>query len=374
MSLKRPISFDHTHENVTTSYDGFMSKQDKSVLDNLAVEVGTFYSSTEIDTLLSGKQPNLVSGTNIKTVNSTSLLGSGNVAVQPTLVSGTNIKTINGATILGSGDLTVSGTDATKLPLTGGTMSGTIISTTDNIIKGNFGGVTRGFLWNNADGIGFLNSSGGWGSRIPFGTNDWYTEAGNDSERIRLRSTYDASLTSTLHAFQIGPTNSGNLIIDTNEIMARSNGSAVPLYVQGNNAGDFEMLSDSTYAGGYRAKVYGYSIVEKGNTGGVYWTKFYDGTIEYYANLVTASIACSTAMGAGGGFRTVTQSMTLPVALATTGYGHVTVTPSMSSFFNIGGGGYVNTTTTVYWYLASVTSDTTTRARTACIKVTGRWY
>lgn len=55
-----------------------------------------------------GAQTALVSGANIKTVNSTSLLGSGDVAVQPTLVSGTNIKTVNGGNILGSGNLVVS--------------------------------------------------------------------------------------------------------------------------------------------------------------------------------------------------------------------------------------------------------------------------
>jgi hypothetical protein len=54
---------------------------------------------------VAAKQDTLVSGTNIKTVNSTSLLGSGDVAVQPTLVSGTNIKTINGTSVLGSGDI-----------------------------------------------------------------------------------------------------------------------------------------------------------------------------------------------------------------------------------------------------------------------------
>jgi hypothetical protein len=63
-------------------------------------------TSTDWSTF-NGKQAALVSGTNIKTVNSTSLLGSGDVAVQATLVSGTNIKTINGSTILGSGNLTV---------------------------------------------------------------------------------------------------------------------------------------------------------------------------------------------------------------------------------------------------------------------------
>jgi hypothetical protein len=56
-----------------------------------------------------GAQAALVSGTNIKTVNSTSLVGSGDVAVQPTLVSGTNIKTVNGGSLLGSGDLVVQG-------------------------------------------------------------------------------------------------------------------------------------------------------------------------------------------------------------------------------------------------------------------------
>ena len=53
-------------------------------------------------------QSELVSGTNIKTINSTSLLGSGDVAVQATLVSGTNIVTINSTSLLGSGNLVVS--------------------------------------------------------------------------------------------------------------------------------------------------------------------------------------------------------------------------------------------------------------------------
>lgn len=59
---------------------------------------------------VSGKQDTLVSGTSIKTVNSTSLLGSGNIAVQATLVSGTNIKTVNSTTLLGSGDIAVQAT------------------------------------------------------------------------------------------------------------------------------------------------------------------------------------------------------------------------------------------------------------------------
>lgn len=68
----------------------------------------TFATKTE----LNGKQDTLVSGTNIKTINNTSLLGSGNVAVQPTLVSGTNIKTINGQSLLGSGDLSLTSSES----------------------------------------------------------------------------------------------------------------------------------------------------------------------------------------------------------------------------------------------------------------------
>lgn len=60
-------------------------------------------------TTWSGKQDALVSGTNIKTVNNNSLLGSGDVSVQETLVSGTNIKTINNNSLLGSGNITISG-------------------------------------------------------------------------------------------------------------------------------------------------------------------------------------------------------------------------------------------------------------------------
>ena len=88
----------------------------------------------------SAYQAALVSGTNIKTVNGTSLLGSGDITIstvssvewgdisgtladqtdlatalsgkQDTLVSGTNIKTVNGSSLLGSGDLEIGGGEA----------------------------------------------------------------------------------------------------------------------------------------------------------------------------------------------------------------------------------------------------------------------
>ena len=64
--------------------------------------------NTNLATALGAKQDTLVSWTNIKTVNSTSLLWTGDVTVQETLVSWTNIKTINNTSLLGSGDITIS--------------------------------------------------------------------------------------------------------------------------------------------------------------------------------------------------------------------------------------------------------------------------
>ena len=73
---------------------------------------GTNTGDNAVNSLYSGlaasKQDTLVSNTNIKTINSTSVLGSGDIAVQATLVSGTNIKTINSTSLLGSGDITIS--------------------------------------------------------------------------------------------------------------------------------------------------------------------------------------------------------------------------------------------------------------------------
>jgi hypothetical protein len=71
------------------------------------IQVSNFPISTAAQTAIDAKQDTLVSGTNIKTINSTSLLGSGDVAVQQTLVSGTNIKTLNSESLLGSGNIEI---------------------------------------------------------------------------------------------------------------------------------------------------------------------------------------------------------------------------------------------------------------------------
>jgi hypothetical protein len=60
--------------------------------------------------------------------------------------------------------------------------------------------------------------------------------SGNASlPRLQLTAGDDVSLASTLHALQIGATNGGNIVADSNEIMARNNGAATTLYL--NNEG-----------------------------------------------------------------------------------------------------------------------------------------
>ena len=86
---------------------------------------------TYVTKSVSGLQPTLVSGTNIVSINSASLLGGGNVNLQTPLVSGTDIKTINGSSVLGSGDLVVVG--GQKVPAVSNTIGTTITGLTNAI-------------------------------------------------------------------------------------------------------------------------------------------------------------------------------------------------------------------------------------------------
>lgn len=125
------VTYVKTENNLTDA--------EKTILSNTS---GTNSGDNAVNSLYSGlstsKQDALVSGTNIKTIEGVSLLGSGNIDLtksdvglsnvdntsdaskpistatqtaldgkQATLVSATNIKTINGSSILGSGDLTI---------------------------------------------------------------------------------------------------------------------------------------------------------------------------------------------------------------------------------------------------------------------------
>jgi len=116
-------------------------------LNNNAITNGAGYTGA---TDISGKQDTLVSGTNIKTVNSTSLLGSGNIAIPVGDVTLTGIQTLTNKTLttpaitnptgLDKNDVGLSNvdntSDATKnsatATLTNKTLTAPKISTIDN--------------------------------------------------------------------------------------------------------------------------------------------------------------------------------------------------------------------------------------------------
>lgn len=103
--------------------------------DEFVVRVFTYVSSSNALTsnaIGTTVQPNLVSGSNIKTINSTSVLGSGDIPVQAVLVSGTSIKTIDSVSLLGSGDIAVKDKTAQTGLLKGnGTAISPVVSGTD---------------------------------------------------------------------------------------------------------------------------------------------------------------------------------------------------------------------------------------------------
>lgn len=105
---------------VTTSVDGLMSSNDKTKLDGVAVNANNYvHPSTDgslhvpaTGTTNSGKA--LVAGATAGSFSWTALaishisgLQSALDAKQATLVSGTNVKTVNGTSILGTGDITI---------------------------------------------------------------------------------------------------------------------------------------------------------------------------------------------------------------------------------------------------------------------------
>lgn len=74
-----------TVELTQSEYDGLSVKDPNTFYIISDAEVGdlsNYYTKGETDTLLGNKQPTLVSGTNIKTINNESLLGEGNIDIQ----------------------------------------------------------------------------------------------------------------------------------------------------------------------------------------------------------------------------------------------------------------------------------------------------
>ena len=166
------------------------------------VQLGNLPVPSSVTTALATKQDSLVSGTNIKTINSTSVLGSGNIAVQPTLVSGTSIKTVNSNSLLGSGDVAVqetlvSGTNIKTLNNTSLLGSGNIVLTA------NPSGVSGAIQFSNGSAFASDASNLFWddtNNRLGVGTN-------------APTSNFDVKSTATSFVFAQFLANNGNEIL-----------------------------------------------------------------------------------------------------------------------------------------------------------------
>lgn len=114
-----------TVELTQAEYDGLAVKDPNTfyiISDATAGDLSNYYTKQQTNTLLDGKQPTLVSGTNIKTINNESLLGEGNLDIQggggKAVNAGTNISITTGET---------ADTINCTLPISDGTGEGSII-------------------------------------------------------------------------------------------------------------------------------------------------------------------------------------------------------------------------------------------------------
>ena len=94
-----------TVELTQAEYDGLAVKNPNTfyiITDAQGGNLSNYYTKGETDTLLGEKQPTLVSGTNLKTINNESLLGEGNINIQggggKAVNAGTNISITTGET------------------------------------------------------------------------------------------------------------------------------------------------------------------------------------------------------------------------------------------------------------------------------------
>ena len=159
---------DHVHPSDSSKQDVLVSGTDIQTINGSSI-------LTSGDLSL---QETLVAGTNIKTINTNSILGSGDISLQEPLVSGTSIQTINGNSILTSGNLSLQET----------LVSGTNIKTVNSSSLVGSGNIAVQPTLVSGSNIKTVNSNdllGAGNLQLPtilYGTSDPISSQGNDGD------------------------------------------------------------------------------------------------------------------------------------------------------------------------------------------------
>jgi hypothetical protein len=145
------------------------------------------------------------------TANNSAYLG-GTAAASYVTTSTIGGLTANNSAYLGgtaaASYLTTSSASSTYLPLSGGTLTGTIYSSTTSIVIGQNGGVNRGYLYNDTTGFGLLTSGGAWAVQVQYGTNTVYFPGyAYSAASLRAPVFYDTDNT----GYYVDPASTSNL-------------------------------------------------------------------------------------------------------------------------------------------------------------------
>lgn len=320
----------------TSSADGYLTSADWTTFNNkqAALVSGSNIKTVNSTSLLgSGDvavQAVLVSGTNIKTINSNSLLGSGDIAVQATLVSGTNIKTVNGVSIVGAGDAAVGVTSITAstttnygLSLSGGTINaasptGTIAITGTLAVP-----IANITATGTPSSTTFLAGNGTWAVPPGAGTITGVTTTGSAINGLSLTGggtsgSVNVALTGTLSGVSLTTAVSGTLPIAN----GGTNATATP------TSGAVAYGTGTAYA--FTAAGTSGQVLTSAGSGAPTWTTPTTGTV----TSITASTTAVNGLSLSGG--TITGTGTIAITGSISG---VSLTTAVSGILPVANGG-----------------------------------
>jgi len=251
---------------------------------------GTLSAQTDLNTALSGKVPTTrtisttapLSGGGDLSANRTLSIATANTTTtgalsstdwntfngkQPLLVSGTNIKTINGTTLLGSGDLVVGGSSAITIgttAITSGTVGRVLFQGTGNVVQ-----QSTNLFWDNTNNrLGIGTSSPAFPLDVTYNDNSYnlglsVRNTNTGTTALIGYSIYNSSNVKTA-SFVFAPSNFAIASLANTVIFSSEGSQKLGFIANSGNGGTAQDIYFSTSGGNST-----YQIQIKGNTGNV---------------------------------------------------------------------------------------------------------